>query len=137
MAFSYPNTFVFLAAGLLCACDGPTAGLKAPSEEPRDFEPVDVSALPEPTDPVLAKGREVYLEACERCHRIGKAGAPRTGDSAAWEPRREQGLATLFAHAIDGFESPSGNEMPARGGKKSLSDDDIKAAVQFMVQVEP
>jgi cytochrome c5 len=61
------------------------------------------------------------------CHAAGLAGAPRTGDKAAWQPRIAQGKPTLYEHAIKGFRA-----MPAKGGNASLSDAEVKAAVDHL-----
>src|SRR5690606_5878851 len=47
-------------------------------------------------------GKEVYDMACTACHGAGIAGAPRTGDAAAWGPRIAQGADVLHRHAIEG-----------------------------------
>jgi cytochrome c5 len=73
-------------------------------------------------------GEEVYNAACMACHVAGVAGAPKTGDKAAWAPRIAQGTATLYEHAIKGFKT-----MPAKGGQSALSDDEVKAAVDYQV----
>jgi len=73
-------------------------------------------------------GEEVYNSACVACHGAGVAGAPKTGDKAAWAPRVAQGMATLYDHAIKGFKA-----MPAKGGSAALSDDEVKAGVDFQV----
>ncbi|WP_315857863.1 MULTISPECIES: c-type cytochrome [unclassified Halomonas] len=82
-------------------------------------------------DPAVAAidGAAVYGGICMACHEAGIAGAPVRGDAAAWEPRLAQGFETLYDHAINGF-----NAMPPKGGNPSLSDDEIKAAVHYMVQ---
>ena len=72
-------------------------------------------------------GEEVYKSVCMSCHDAGLAGAPKKGDSAAWAPRIAQGEATLFKHALDGF-----NGMPSRGGNPKLSDLEVQRAVVFM-----
>ena len=66
------------------------------------------------------------------CHAAGVAGAPKPGDKADWGPRIAQGSAILHKHAIEGFTGAKGM-MPPRGGGASLSDDDVKAAVDYMV----
>ena len=76
-------------------------------------------------------GRGVYGKTCALCHAAGVAGAPKPGDKADWGPRIAQGKDTLYKHAIEGFTGAKGL-MPARGGASSLSDDDVKAAVDFM-----
>lgn len=74
------------------------------------------------------KGQSVYNTACMACHSTGAAGAPKTGDKGAWGPRLAKGNATLYEHAIKGF-----NAMPAKGGNTALSDADVKAAVDYLV----
>ena len=76
-----------------------------------------------------ADGAAVYDKNCKMCHGSGMMGAPKFGDKAAWAPRIAQGVATLEEHALKGFKG-----MPAKGGKAALSDDDVKAAVEHMVE---
>ncbi len=76
-----------------------------------------------------ADGEAVYNQACMACHMTGAAGAPIRGDEAAWAPRMEKGIDTLYTHAIEGF-----NAMPPKGGQMGLSDEEVKAAVDFMVE---
>ena len=73
-------------------------------------------------------GEEVYNASCGACHASGAAGAPKTGDAGAWAPRIAQGEATLVKHAIEGL-----NAMPPKGMCMTCSDDEIKAAVEYMV----
>jgi cytochrome c5 len=73
-------------------------------------------------------GEKVYNAACQVCHSAGLAGAPKTGDKAAWKPRIAQGIETLHTHAIQGIRT-----MPAKGGAMGTPDADIKAAVDYMV----
>ena len=73
-------------------------------------------------------GKTVYNTVCAGCHGAGVLGAPKFGDKAAWGPRIAQGMPTLVNHAINGIRS-----MPPRGGAASLSDDEVKAGVQYMV----
>jgi cytochrome c5 len=75
---------------------------------------------------------EVYSSACVACHGAGVAGAPKTGDKAGWSPRIAQGNATLYEHAIKGYQGKAG-VMPAKGGNAALSDAEVKAAVDLMV----
>lgn len=77
-------------------------------------------------------GKKVYDNTCAMCHAAGVAGAPKPGDKADWGPRIAQGNDVLYKHAIEGFTGQKGM-MPARGGSATLSDDDVKAAVDYMV----
>ncbi len=77
-------------------------------------------------------GEAVYKKVCKMCHGGGIAGAPKVGDTAAWVPRIAKGIATLEEHAIKGFKGKA--NMPAKGGRSSLSDEEVKAAVAFMVK---
>ncbi|WP_290578014.1 c-type cytochrome [Ketobacter sp.] len=71
---------------------------------------------------------DLYNTTCAACHGTGAAGAPKTGDAAAWTARIAQGNETLYNHAINGL-----NMMPPRGTCAACSDDDIKAIVDYMV----
>jgi cytochrome c5 len=76
-------------------------------------------------------GQAIYSRSCALCHATGTAGAPRLGDKADWEPRLAQGMDVIHRHAIEGFTGRKGI-MPARGGAASLTDDEVKAAADFM-----
>ncbi|MDX5432928.1 MAG: c-type cytochrome [Halomonas sp.] len=74
-------------------------------------------------------GEAIYNQACMACPMTGAAGAPIKGDADAWAPRLEQDMETLYAHAIEGIGA-----MPPKGGHMNLSDDEVKAAVDFMLE---
>ena len=94
---------------------------------------VRLDRLPIPKNPVLARGREAWNGTCVNCHGGNRAtGAPKITSSDDWSPRIAQGMETLLAHAIDGFVGPKFTQMPPRGGS-DLSDEDIFAAVAFMI----
>lgn len=85
-----------------------------------------------PAAPPADPGKQVYDMVCFACHAQGIAGAPKLGDKALWEPRIAKGMDTLVNNAINGFQGSAG-VMPPKGGRMDLSDDDVKAAVQYMV----
>jgi len=74
-----------------------------------------------------AKGKTVYEGTCVACHGTGAAGAPKAGDKTAWAPRLKTGMDALYASALKGK-----NAMPPKGGNMSLSDADVKAAVDYL-----
>ncbi|MCU0950746.1 MAG: c-type cytochrome [Burkholderiaceae bacterium] len=75
----------------------------------------------------LQSGEAVYKLACGACHTAGVAGAPKSGDEAAWKPRLAQGFDTLVKHAVEGFKT-----MPAKGGNASLDPIEVARAVAYM-----
>ncbi|WP_201769904.1 c-type cytochrome [Actibacterium mucosum] len=92
--------------------------------------------LPEPPLPVLVQGALVWEGTCQNCHGGNKlTGAPKVTSEKDWAPRIAKGINTLNTHAIDGFIGPKYTQMPAKGGNPDLSDDDVRAAVAFMVWV--
>lgn len=114
---------LLLASGaLLMACGKQEAA--APAAAPA-AEPV-VAAAPE-----NALGKSVFSKTCALCHATGVGGAPKKGDKADWAPRIAQGKDTLYKHALEGFTGSKGM-MPPRGTGASLSDDEVKAAVDYM-----
>ncbi|HIM05931.1 MAG TPA: cytochrome c5 family protein [Gammaproteobacteria bacterium] len=87
-----------------------------------------VAAASEP----VADGQKVYQSGCIACHGAGVAGAPMVGNAAAWADRIAAGNDSLYANAINGLVGSSG-VMPAKGGNTTLSDAEVKAAVDHMV----
>lgn len=78
-------------------------------------------------------GPQVYNEGCIICHAPpGVGGAPVLGDAAAWAGRREQGMEVLTDHVLNGFQGDAG-VMPAKGGRMDFSDDEVIAAMQYML----
>jgi cytochrome c5 len=103
------------------ASEDPVTATPAPTERP--------ITLAESVDPQrLARGENRYKMACAACHAQGVAGAPRLGDKAAWEGRLAQGIDGLVTTVINGKGA-----MPPRGGAMQFSNDDIRAAVEYMV----
>jgi len=94
--------------------------------------PVPVVAVIEPAAAKLT-GPQVYNTACLSCHGPGIAGAPRTGEADAWTARLAQGMDTVYRHAIEGFTGDAGY-MPPKGGRTDLSDEEIVAAVDYMLE---
>ena len=79
---------------------------------------------------VARSGEEVYNGACMACHATGAACAPMFGDAGAWAPRLDKGMDALYASGVNGV---AGTSMIARGGCSNCSDDEIYAAVDYMV----
>ena len=76
----------------------------------------------------LAIGEKVYTATCAACHAAAVMGAPKLGDKPSWTPRMAKGVSVLYTSAQDGVKL-----MPPRGGNPALKDDELKAAVDFMV----
>jgi len=73
-------------------------------------------------------GKAVYAKACVACHATGVANAPKLGDKAAWAPRIGTGVGALVKSVIAGKGA-----MPAKAGNPSLTDAEIRAAVEYLV----
>ncbi len=76
-------------------------------------------------------GSVIYQNLCGACHVSGAGGAPMLSKDA-WAPRIAQGLDLMVKHAIEGYQGPAGI-MPARGGNGALTDEQVRATVEFMV----
>ena len=94
--------------------------------------PTQVAATETAATETTVDGRKVYQASCVACHGAGIAGAPMVGNAAAWMSRIEAGADSLYTNAINGFQGSSG-VMPGKGGNSALSDDEVKAAVDYMV----
>ncbi|HHU94593.1 MAG TPA: cytochrome c5 family protein [Alcaligenaceae bacterium] len=77
----------------------------------------------------LATGKGLYDAACFVCHGSGVAGAPKFGDKAAWAPYIETGLDAMLQVAISGKGA-----MPPRGTAMNASDEELRAAILYMVE---
>lgn len=117
-----------MLAGFLAACGKEAA---PPPAAPAQAQPAAAAAQPNET---LVKGERVYKGTCAMCHGTGAGGAPMFKSKADWEPRVAQGKDTLHEHALKGFNGSKG-AMPAKGGNATLPDDDVKAAVDYMVEM--
>ena len=80
-----------------------------------------------------ARGQGVYMNFCAPCHASGIAGAPRVGDKPAWSERSARDADVLIRNAINGYQGKSG-VMPARGGNSALTDEEVSAAVMYMLE---
>jgi cytochrome c5 len=75
------------------------------------------------------EGKATYNKVCAVCHAKGMAGAPKLGDKLLWEPRiKKGGSDAMTASVIAGK-----GVMAPRAGQASLSDADIRAAVDYMI----
>jgi len=84
------------------------------------------AAAAAPAEP--RSGEAIYNSKCMACHTTGAAGAPKLGDAAAWAPRVAAGQDSLMANAINGL-----NAMPPKGLCMDCSDDEMMAAIDYIV----
>jgi cytochrome c5 len=120
-------------AALLSAC-GKQESAAPEASAPAAPEAAAPEAAAPAAEPAMAEntiGKGVFNKVCSLCHAAGVAGAPKLGDKADWGPRIAQGKDMLYKHALEGFTGAKGM-MPARGGSTTLTDDEVKAGVDYM-----
>lgn len=93
-----------------------------------EFSAETVAAAP--VVEVELSGEDAY-QSCAACHGAGTLGAPVVGSAGAaeWASRLGKGIETLYDNAINGIGS-----MPAKGGNAGLSDANVRAAVDYMLE---
>lgn len=74
---------------------------------------------------------EAYSKMCFACHDSGVGGAPKIGDQTVWAERIAQGNEALYKHALEGYQGKTGY-MPPKGGCMDCSDEQVKAAVDYL-----
>ena len=74
-------------------------------------------------------GEDVYNQFCFACHATGASDAPLFADTEAWAPRIAKGMDTLMASTLNGL-----GMMPAKGTCMNCSDDELQAAVDYIVE---
>ncbi|MFC3716129.1 c-type cytochrome [Luteimonas soli] len=77
-------------------------------------------------------GSVIFNNLCTGCHTSGVGNAP-TMDKAHWAARIAQGTETLYTHAIEGYTGPDGGIMPPKGGNPALTDEQVKATVDWIL----
>jgi cytochrome c oxidase subunit 2 len=103
---------------------------EAPAQQVAAAQPAGQPAAPAAAGAAPAKaadGKTTYDTVCMACHATGVAGAPKYADKAAWAARIAQGKPALYNSALHGKGA-----MPPKGGNATLSDDAVKAAVDYM-----
>ncbi len=104
-------------------------GCNRAQPEPQSGEG-DANAVAAAPGAAAADGKRIYEQSCISCHGMGAAGAPRTGDVAAWAPRIGKGMDALLLSSVNGL--PPG--MPPKGLCAACSEADLRAAVIYMVE---
>ena len=107
----------------------PAATEAAPAAAPAPVAAAAPAAPAPAAAPAAIDGAAVYQQACFACHATGAANAPKLGDKAAWAPRLPQGKDALLASVLKGKGA-----MPPKGGRMDLSDEQISAAVDYLIQ---
>jgi len=87
-------------------------------------KPVAVS-----TNSATIDAKAIYSKSCFFCHGTGAANAPKLGDKTAWAPRIAAGTDVLLNIALKGKGA-----MPPKGGNMSLTEAEIKAVVEYMIE---
>jgi cytochrome c5 len=106
--------------------DAAGAAIAAPLDPPGVPLPQAESAASGRGDLIL--GEKVFEGKCIACHGVGRDGAPKIEDAESWHRRASQGIEALVQHAVRGHR-----HMPAKGGFSELSDEEVAAAVAYVV----
>ena len=72
-----------------------------------------------------ADGKTIYNKNCAVCH---NKLSPRIGDQIAWQPHIKDGVEDLVSTVLKGK-----GLMPANAGNPNLSEEDIRIAVEYIV----
>jgi cytochrome c5 len=112
----------------LAATAAPAEAVAEPAQEMAAAEPAgDESGGDEPAASGI-DGQQVYNSVCMACHAAGVAGAPVPGSDVMAE-RAAKGVDELVSSVMNGL-----NVMPPKGGRGDLTEDQARAAVEFMLQ---
>lgn len=89
--------------------------------------PASTAVVDKPVSTVARTGEQVFNTVCTACHTAGVLNAPKIDDKAAWEARAAKGLQGLIATSSTGL-----NQMPAKGGDPSLTEQELSDAITYM-----
>lgn len=149
--------FILTLTVIVSACDQGDDQAKTPAQKApvlQQAEPVNSQTIeqiavetkkapaaqvkqPEDTSQTIATapipmGERIYNNTCSTCHKAGVANAPKVGDQAAWAPRIAKGMDALMQSAINGMP---GTSMLKKGTCFACSDEELKAAVEYMISL--
>ena len=108
---------------------GDGAESAAASQSPETIAATDTGAVASAN-----VGETVYNQACYICHNPGLTGAPKPGDVEDWNPRIAKGVEVLYENAIKGYTGSKG-VMPPKGGNLLITDDEVRAVVDYLVSL--
>jgi len=100
----------------------------AESKEPQGGAESPAADMPADTQTAAVDGQKIFQGSCQACHVAGVAGAPKLGDKEAWAPRIAKGNDALLSSVKSGL-----NAMPPMGACMSCSEEDLRAAIAYMV----
>ncbi|MFM1988728.1 MAG: hypothetical protein RJA99_1685 [Pseudomonadota bacterium] len=129
LSFIVPIIAIVLLVSYITSAKKPAAGSDAFTAEAVEsrIRPVAGFSLKGADGPkALRTGEQVYQAVCTACHGVGAAGAPKTGDTAAWAPRIKTGYEALLTSALKGKGA-----MGAQGGGE-YDDIEIGRAVVYL-----
>ena len=129
LAFLVPIIVIILLVQLATSRPTPDPGALSPEAVSKRLQPVGTVEFGAPSAPAGARtGDAIVKTVCAACHQAGVANAPKLGDAKDWAPRIKSGLEQMVSIAINGKGA-----MPPRGGDTSLTDAEIRAAVDYLV----
>ncbi len=133
LAFVVPIIVIILLANLATSGRIYDEDAMSPEAVAKRIKPVaEVSfdaAGPAGKEPAArADGKSVYETTCMACHGTGVANAPKFGDKKAWAMHLMHGTEHVYENALKGKGA-----MPPKGGNLTLSEAEVKAAVDYML----
>lgn len=128
-SFVLPVVIIIMLVNFVAFGSKPSAGSDGlgPEAVAARLQPVGRVEIKDASDPgSLKTGEQVYQAQCTACHSTGAAGAPKTGDAAAWAPRLKTGYEALLNSVLKGKGA-----MAAQGGG-DFSDYELARAVVYL-----
>jgi cytochrome c5 len=118
-----------LLLGTSCSDQGSTPAPESSQPAAKQKTEVIEQQVSAPAEVASVDGQKIYKTYCQACHANGVAGSPKFGDKAAWAPRIAKGNDALFLSVKKGLKA-----MPPKGACMACSDDDLRAAMGYIVE---